>query len=151
MRWGYPHLNGSSLLGHIQRWASLIAQVLLTLIKSIRKIKDHTISYSKVQREQEIKVFQRGDETQELWVPGRMCLHKAPAMYWSGEVIGQVPESLSHTTVKPIALTFSFCIKAKGSLLRLFPGTTTATSPSVSQRRSYTTLHFSGFIKITQQ
>lgn len=87
MRWGYPHLNGSSLLGHIQRWASLIAQVLLTLIKSIRKIKDHTISYSKVQREQEIEVFQRGDQTPELCVPGRMCLHKAPAMYWSGEVI----------------------------------------------------------------
>lgn len=87
MRWGYPHLDGSSLLGHIQRCASLMMQVFLTLIKSIRKIKEHTISYTKVQREQEIEVFQRGDQTPELWVPGRMCSHKAPSMYWSGELI----------------------------------------------------------------
>lgn len=43
--------DGSSLLGHLQRYVSL-TQVFLTLIKSIVKIKTHTMAYTKVQREQ---------------------------------------------------------------------------------------------------
>lgn len=70
-----------SLLRHIQRCTLPVPQTFLTLIKSIVKIKLHTVSLHKgIERPGRNVYLQRGDQTQELYIPDAFVCDTS--LYW---------------------------------------------------------------------